>query len=181
MAGGTPVLYARIQSGAVVEFFNLPQGANIANYFNPALTWVNVSTVTGIALGWIATETNGMWSFAAPPAPPPPTVAQQAAAAAMAGWAVTSTSTPAINGTYAIDTASQQQVAAISLYIQVNARFPASQTTFNWSDVNGTAHAFPTTAVFQEFATAMADYSAVLDLIVAGASLSLPAQPTSIS
>lgn len=182
MSGGTPVLYARIQNGVVVEFFNLPPGADIANYFNAALTWVNVSTVSGIAIGWTATETNGAWSFAAPPPPPAPTPAQQAFATLAAGWQVQSTSTPAINGTYAVDPASQQKIAAISLYIQVNGKFPAGQTTYAYPDVIGAFHTFPSTAMFQEFATAMGDFVALLDMYAVGApGVTIPTEPTTIS
>jgi hypothetical protein len=77
---------------------------------------------------------------------------------------VTSASTPAINGTYAVDPDSQQKIAATSLYIQVNNRFPASQTALQWPDVNGVPHGFTTTALYQEFATAIADFVAAFDL-----------------
>jgi hypothetical protein len=86
-----------------------------------------------------------------------------------------STSTPALNGAYAVDSATQQRAAAVSLYIQVNGKFPAAQTALSWPDASGAPHVFPTTAEFQAFATALADFVAALDLG------QTPAQPVTIA
>src|SRR5271169_3063131 len=55
---------------------------------------------------------------------PTPSAAQQAQtkynAAIAAGVALTSTGSSALNGSYAIDTASQQKIASVALYIAVN-------------------------------------------------------------
>ncbi|MGP0058399.1 MAG: hypothetical protein ACLPID_03815 [Beijerinckiaceae bacterium] len=77
---------------------------------------------------------------------------------------IVSTSVAPPNGTYAIDPATQQKAAAVSLYIQVNGRFPAAQSQLAWPDASGTPHAFPTTASFQAFATVLADFVAARDL-----------------
>ena len=53
--------YARIQDGAVAELFETDQP--IAALFNPALIWVDVTDVAGIAEGW---RYDGS-SFALPP------------------------------------------------------------------------------------------------------------------
>jgi hypothetical protein len=87
---------------------------------------------------------------------------------------VVSTGTPALNGDYGIDPATQQKAMGIALYISVNGRFPAGQTTLPWPDVNGTPHVFETTAQFQSFATAIGDYVTALAL---GQS---PTQPVTI-
>jgi hypothetical protein len=87
-------------------------------------------------------------------APPAPITSMQ----------VASTSTPAVNGSYAIDPAAQQKVQAISLYAQINGKFPAGQSAMPWADVSGAAHSFPTIALWQAFATAMADFVTALDL-----------------
>jgi hypothetical protein len=101
-----------------------------------------------------------------------------------AGCQIASSSAPALNGTYPIDPATQQQVASVALYIAVNGRFPAGQTSFAWSDVSGTSHLFASTSEFQAFATALADYVAVLNLtakaLLAGGSAPWPAQPVAI-
>lgn len=119
-----------------------------------------------VAAGWIAA---GYLS-----------AAQQAALVEASGVAVISTQTPALDGTYMIDPASQHRIAAISLYIQVNSRFPAGLTSFSWFDAAGVPHSFPTTAEFQSFATALADFVAALDLAAAGAG-SVPPQPIAIA
>lgn len=182
MSGTTGTLFARVQNGVVVEFFTVPSGQSITQFFNPALIWAPVPAGTAVAVGWTATETNGVWSFAAPPPLPPPTPAQQAAAALAAGWQVQSVSTPAINGTYAMDPTSQQKIAALSLFIQVNNAFPAGMTTYAYPDINGTFHIFPTTALYQEFATAAANFVALLEMLAFGApGAAIPAQPTTIS
>jgi hypothetical protein len=71
---------------------------------------------------------------------------------------ITSVGTPAINGTYAIDTGSQAIITSVAVYIAVNAKFPAGVSTLPYPDVTGTPHVFPTTASFMAFATAVADY-----------------------
>ena len=85
--------------------------------------------------------------------PPPPTSVQ-----------VNSTSTPALDGVYAFDPLTQEKIEAVSLYIQVNSKFPDGQTAFPWPDTSGTMHSFATTAQFQTFATAIADYATAIDL-----------------
>lgn len=75
---------------------------------------------------------------------------------------VNSTSTPAISGNCAFDPVTQSKVMAIALYIQVNGKFPAGQTTFPWPDSSGTMHSFTSTAQFQSLATALADYATAL-------------------
>jgi hypothetical protein len=77
---------------------------------------------------------------------------------------VVSSSTPALNGYYSTDPATQQKVQAISLYISVNGKFPAGQAAMPWPDANGAMHQFQTTAQWQAFATAMGDFVAAVDL-----------------
>ncbi len=48
---------------------------DITARYNPALTWVDVSTVTGIAAGW-QQSANGYFPPPAPPAPAAPSLAQ---------------------------------------------------------------------------------------------------------
>jgi len=108
-----------------------------------------------------------------------------AAAAARAqklasGLEIASAALPTISGTYAIDPSAQQKIAAISLYIAVNGRFPAGQATLAYPDLAGAAHVFPTTAIFQAFATALADYVAAIDLAAAGTG-EMPSQPVTIA
>lgn len=173
-------MYARIAGDLVMELFTPPEGVSISECFAPGLIWVDVSAVTPQPLqGWLATETGGVWSFAAPPPPPAPTLSQMASSALSAGLAVTSTSTPAINGTYSVDPAAQGRMAAISTFILVNNAFPSGASAFPWIDTSGGVHLFPTTALFQQFATAAANYVAALDLIAATGTGTMP--PNSIT
>ena len=105
------------------------------------------------------------------------TLAQQARAALAAGVTVTSVSTPALDGTYACDPSAQHKIAAVSLFITVNGRFPGGAATLAWPDATGTARVFPTTALFQAFATAVADHVAALDAVALGVTTVLPGAP----
>lgn len=80
------------------------------------------------------------------------------------GLAITSTAYPALDGTYAIDPATQSKIQAVAIYIEVNGRFPAGYTAFPWQDVSGVTHTFPTTAAFLAFASAEADYVTRINL-----------------
>jgi hypothetical protein len=115
--------------------------------------------------------------------PPAPvlTLAQQAQVALGAGVAVTSTGTPALNGTYPIDPLTQGRIASVSTYILVNGKFPGSATTYAWVDVAGAAHVFPSTAAFQAFATAIADHVSILEQIVFTGTGTLPVATVAIA
>jgi len=132
-------------------------------------------------IGWAASQTNGVWSFTAPSAASPAlTIAQQAAIALSAGVQITSTSTPALNSTYACDPASQQKMQAISLYCVVNGTFPGGGTTYPWLDMSGASHTLTSVAQGQALFTAVANYVAGIDFAIAGAATSLPNQPAPI-
>ncbi len=117
------------------------------------------------AAKWV--EVTGSW-------PPPPTAAEQlaasVAAAQAAGLTITCTSTPALNGTYAVDQAAQARINAIETAILKNGAFPGSSgAQLAYPKIDGTLVVFPSTSVFSEFATAVANYVADLDLYAAGA------------
>jgi hypothetical protein len=101
--------------------------------FNAALVWTAVTDISPLPqVGWTATLSGTTYTFAAPPPPPAPTLAQQAQAALTAGIAITSTSTPALNGTYAIDVGSQMKINSVALFVAVNQKFPGGATTYPW-------------------------------------------------
>jgi len=79
-------------------------------------------------------------------------------AALAAGLTVNSTSTPALDGVFAVDEQSQSDINAVSTYIVVNGTFPQGQATTYWADKSGSIHLFPSVSVFQAFATAVANY-----------------------
>jgi hypothetical protein len=91
-------------------------------------------------------------------------------AALAAGLAISSTSTPAIDGTYPVDAVTQTKIGQIEIFIQKNGTFPGSAgTSLAWFDTAGVAHIFPSVTLFSEFATAVANYVADLDLYGASA------------
>ena len=101
--------------------------------------------------------------------------AQQAAAvniasALAAGVQISSTSTSALNGTYAIDRLHQQLITSEQVYIATTGHFTNGQATRAWLDMNGARHTFPSTAEFTAFAEAVAQY---VNALMAGQS---PAQ-----
>ena len=107
--------------------------------------------------------------------------ANYVSAALNAGCAVISASTPAISGTYPIDIIAMQKMMATAIYIAINDRFPAQQTSWVLRDMSGVPHAFPTTESFMELVTAVADYVALLVMIIDGiGAATLPPQPTNI-
>jgi hypothetical protein len=81
--------YARIQDGAVAEL--LIADPDITGRFNPALVWVDVSTVIGIAPGW-RQEISGFAPPPAAPAPEAPTLAQLQAQVAIISAQITALS-----------------------------------------------------------------------------------------
>lgn len=79
------------------------------------------------------------------------------------GVVITSTGTPAVNGTYGIDPVNQAKIAFVSSYITLHSAFPNSQSTLTHLDLAGAPHVFPTTTLFQAFATAVADFVTAVD------------------
>lgn len=84
-----------------------------------------------------------------------------------------STGTPSLNGTYATDATTQQQIAGINLYLLINGNFPTGQTSQVWPDTTNTLHTFDRTH-WLAFAKAMADF-----MFAEGSGVSVP-QPVTI-
>jgi hypothetical protein len=113
---------------------------------------------------------------------PAPTPASVVAVALAAGLAITSTGTPAIDGTYPLDSITQFEINSVMLFIQTNGDFPGGTSTYPWFDAAGAPHIFPSIAVFKEWATAVANYVAALKLYGAGApDATLPQQSVTIA
>ncbi len=129
---------------------------------------------------WVTQQSRLIWQNGALVAAPAPAVsaaqkiAANVAAAVAAGCQIVSTSTPAISGTYAIDPASTSQINAVATYIAINNRFPAGQSALSWPDVAGALHIFSTTAEFQAFASAIADWMTKISLYANGVATALP-------
>ena len=159
--------YAIVQNGVVVNIAigNTPLDA----------TWIQSNAGIGY------TYSGGVFSAPITPvvvAPP----AQQVASALSAGLAITSTSTPAIGGTYPLDASTQFKISSIQLFIQTNGTFPGGVSAYPIFDVSGGAHMCPSIALFKEYSTAIANYISALDLYAAGvAGASLPSPTVTIA
>jgi hypothetical protein len=112
-------------------------------------------------------------------APPPPTLGQQATAMLAAGLTIASTGTPALNGTYACDPATTQNIQAEIISIMLNSTFADGGATVAWPDVAGALHSFDI-AAFKSFAAAIAAFVAVLTRIALSNSGTLPSTTTTI-
>lgn len=114
---------------------------------------------------------------------PASTPAGKAAAAMAEGLTIACTSTPAINGVYAVDQDAQMRINAIETAILKNGAFPGSNgSQMAYPKIDGALVVFPSTALFSEFATAVANYVADLDLYAVGASgASLPSPSVTIA
>jgi hypothetical protein len=93
---------------------------------------------------------------------------------------ITSTATPTLNGTYAIDPVSRGNIIAVQTSINAGLGIPGGGTTFNYLDASNTPHAF-TAANFTAFATAIRDYVYALTQVASGAVADLPATPLTIA
>ena len=115
---------------------------------------------------------------------PAQTALQHAAGLIAAGLPIVSTGTSSLNATYAIDPATQLEIASISLYAVEYSVFPDGAASLAWPDAGGTLHTFSTTTSFQAFARAIADYVAaveeVANVLTAGGSASWPTASATI-
>jgi hypothetical protein len=170
------MMFARIQSGVVVELFTPPAGIQIGSCFTPGVAAQFVAFPGGVApiQGW--TYSNGTF---APPAPAP-TPAQQALAALAGGCSIVSVSAPTLNGTYSCISDAQASVSAEVISILLNGTFTNAAASIDWHDAAGVAHTF-NVAQFKAFAAAIAWFVGSLRTIAATNSGTLPAQPVSIT
>jgi hypothetical protein len=180
-------IYVRIDpQNKVAETFTPPEGVPIADCFHPDLQWVDV---TGISPqpepGDLATENNGTWTFTTPTPPeaPPPTAQQLLAEKLAAGITLTSTGTPALNATYALDDVSTAQIFQIGLYANQFGVFPSGGTTQAYPDIAGTPHDFGI-AAFIAFLRAVAPLVSALEtqagVMAQGGTPSWPPQTATI-
>ena len=112
----------------------------------------------------------------------PPTSAQQAIAALAAGLTISSTSTPAINGTYATDDAEQARLNRVySMIERAGGVFPSGLTSMPWPLADGTVVEFPSVSVFLNVEQAIGEYVLALDLIRTTNSGTLPSASVTIA
>lgn len=107
------------------------------------------------------------------------TSAQSATLALATGLTVASTGTPAVNGTYACDAATQQQMMAEILAINTNGTFADGTTSIEWRNWAMTATATFTVALFKELVTAVGAFVSGNTKVINGLSTTLP--PASVT
>lgn len=110
--------------------------------------------------------------------------AQASASAAIAGGlTISSTGTPAVNGTYSCDAGSVANFNAVETYVLRNGTFPGPSSTQAWVLLNGSIVSIPNTTVFNEIATAIANYVAQVQIYAysGGQSGSLPSASVTIA
>jgi hypothetical protein len=99
------------------------------------------------------------------------------------GVTITSTATPALNSTYAVDQASLANISALATGIAAGKGLPGGGSTFNYPDATGTMQAF-TSANFLAFAAAIETYdyayTQALAALVSGSTATLPASALTI-
>lgn len=175
-------LYAHIMDGRVFELFSPPAGIPITDCFHGGLVWADVTAVSPTPQpGWTATPAGLGWTYAPPPAPPAPTLVQQAEAMLTGTITVSSTSTPSLDGAYAVDLLAQSHINSEMLCAQVTGKFADGATTVDWLDATGVTRTFPSVAVFQAFALAVAAFVAGCFKVIAGTSTTLPSVTVTVS
>lgn len=98
------------------------------------------------------------------------------------GVEISSTGTPALNGTYSTSEEFREKIDETITYIGVNGSFPDGVSELPLEDMAGNIHTFPDTTTFKNFATAYANYvAAVLYAIDAGTLGSLPSNQVTIA
>lgn len=113
-----------------------------------------------------------------------PSPQRQYMSAVAAGVQITSSSTPGLAGTYAIDDGAITKITAEQVYIATKGTFTNGQLTRGWLDQAGNAHLFASTSQFTTFAEAIATYLDNLVTVEAalqsGQSVSWPSKTVSI-
>jgi hypothetical protein len=114
---------------------------------------------------------------------PGPTPAGQAAQALAAGLSITSTSTPAVSGVYAVGPNAQARLTQVMTYVQTFGAFPKGASSLPWLLADGQSVVLiPSVAVFKAIAQACADYAYELDEYANGApGTSLPGSSVTVA
>ncbi|MDE2468202.1 MAG: hypothetical protein KGL35_05540 [Bradyrhizobium sp.] len=93
---------------------------------------------------------------------------------------ITSTSTPALNGSYGITAQDQAHVLSEVQSIMLNGTFADGSSTVAWPDASGVVHTF-SVAEFKAFATAIGAFVAACYKVLNGSSTSLPSAALTIA
>ncbi len=170
--------YALINASGAVE--NIVQWDGGPDWQPPTGTIAVQSDTAAIG----DTYANGIFTGPAVPAPTPLTPAQQLAADAallLSGTVtVTSTSTPALDGSYSITAQDQQHIAAEVQSLMLNGTFADGTASVQWPDATGALHTFDA-AQFKAFATAVGGFVAACIKCRIGTSTTLPSASVTIA
>jgi hypothetical protein len=142
----------------------------------PLATWETYAGAPPLGMMRGTDGTNPIWT---PVPTPQPTLQQQAAAMMREPVTVTSTSNPALDGSYPLDPTTQQQITSIASAINAGMGLPGGQTTFNWPDASNNSHAWDATS-FIAYAKGLLDFLYSCSQVAQGRATTLPAQTITI-
>lgn len=165
--------WALIVNGTVAQI----NQTNPAGLYPPDMIWAECAAT--VQESWLATETNGGWTFSAPPAPTP-TLAQQAATQLASGVAVTFTTGTTLSATYSTTLAAQVKIMAEANWLIKNGTFINGTATLVLVDMAGTQRSFNPTQ-FAAFEAAYAPYISAVDLVADSNQGTLPAAALTVN
>lgn len=118
----------------------------------------------------------------APYAAPALTLAEQATAMLSAGVTISSTATPALNGTYAVGPNERSNLTSMYDLIQRagGSAFPAGLSALPWPDSSGAVHIFAKVSDFLNFETAIGGWVLELQLVITTGAGTLPSSTVTI-
>lgn len=157
-------------SGKVKDLVSIPSGGTLADAkgITAAQQALCIAIPSGVPVGVGWSYSNGTFAPPAPTNTTPPTIPQQAQAALAAGLPCTSSTTPALNATYPLTDAMQNNLIALDHYYGKFGTFPNKATTIQLQDITGAAHTF-SYAQFEALLQTLGDYrAALLDCIANG-------------
>ena len=170
--------YAKSTNGFYDSDFNPTMPADAIAVTDAAYTALFAAQSAGQI---IQADANGNPEAVAPAPPSPAQVISAAAAAALAGGlAVTSTGTPALNGTYACDSNTTANINAEITSVMLNSTFADGTTSLAWPDTSLALHTFNVTQ-FKAFATALAAFVSGVRKYAMGINSSLPSSSVTIA
>lgn len=94
--------------------------------------------------------------------------------------AITSMSTPALDGSYTISNQDQAHISAEVQSLMLNGTFADGSSTVAWPDASGAVHTF-SVAEFKAFATAIGAFVAACYKVLNGTSTTLPSASLTIA
>lgn len=153
-----------------MNLFALVDGTNVIREISPVafsvaqpMRWTaDISELTPQPqTGWAATEAAGVWTFTAPETAAV-TWDHELAARINNGVNITSTSTPALNSLYALDTTTLDQIGSVARDAASGIGLPGGGSTFTYPDAAGVPHSFTSAQIITLY-RAMRDLLFVLN------------------